>query len=128
MFRLDKFVKEGLIENQVDLFKQLKTKDEALENALEDQILNETVCKDKALKEENALADQTLNATLNETVYKSFSADESLVTEKPAENDSRLSKTDEGDLGIGLKSTTQIEPEVGGNLKLLVNDIVSCTF
>lgn len=83
--RLDLFVKEGLIENQVDLF-QVKPKDEALE------------------KEENALADQT-DATLNETVYKSFSAEESLVTEKPAGNDP-LSKTDEEEKSI------QIDPEV----------------
>ena len=84
--RLDLFVKEGLIENQVDLF-QVKPKDEALE------------------KEENASADQT-DATLNETVYKSFSAEESLVTEKPAENDQPLSNTDDEEKSI------QIDPEV----------------
>merc|ERR1719500_1904737 len=84
-FRLDLFVKEGLIENQVDLF-QVKPKDEVLE------------------KEENALADHT-DATLNETVYKSFSAEESLVTEKPAGNHP-LSKTDE------VEKSIQIDPEV----------------
>ena len=96
--RLDLFVKEGLIENQVDLF-QVKPKDEALE------------------KEENALADQT-DATLNETVYKSFSAEESLVTEKPAENHP-LSKTDEEEKSI------QIDPEVESVLnKSFVEEVV----
>ena len=76
-------MKEGLIENQVNLF-QVKTKDESVEK-------------------ENALADQS-DTTLNETVYKSFSAEESLVVaEKPVENDP-VAKTDE-DLGMKEKST-----------------------
>ena len=95
--RLDLFVKEGLIENQVDLF-QVKPKDEALE------------------KEENALADQT-DATLNETVYKSFSAEESLVTEKPAGNHP-LSKTDE------VEKSIQIDPEVGSVLNTSFVEVV----
>ena len=87
--RLDQFVKEGLIENQLNLF-QVKTKDESLEK-------------------ENALADQS-DTTLNETVYKSFCAEEPLVAEKPVENDP-VTETDE-DLGIKEKSfeiTSEVE-------------------
>ena len=54
------------------------------------------------------MADQS-DATLNETVYKSFSAEESLVAEKPVENDP-VAKTDE-DLGIKEKST-EVVPEI----------------
>ena len=83
-FRLDQFVMEGKIENQVDLF-QVKPK-----------------CED--VEKENALVDQTLD----ETVYKSFSAEESIVTEKVAENES-VAKADEN-LEIGDKSAEITSP------------------
>ena len=83
-FRLDQFVMEGKIENQVDLF-QVKPK-----------------CED--VEKENALVDQTLD----ETVYKSFSAEESIVTEKVAENDP-VAKTDEN-LEIEDKSAEITSP------------------
>ena len=83
-FRLDHFVKEGKIENQVDLF-QVKPK-----------------CED--VEKENALVD----ATLDETVYKSFSAEESIVTEKVAENDP-VAKADEN-IEIGDKSVEITSP------------------
>ena len=81
-FRLDQFVMEGKIENQVDLF-QVK-------------------CED--VEKENALVDQTLD----ETVYKSFSAEESIVTEKVAENES-VAKADEN-LEIEHKSAEITSP------------------
>jgi len=104
-FRLDQFVKEGLIENQFNLF-HLKTKDEALQ-------------------QETALADHQTkpDETLNETVYKSFSAEESLVAEKAPVNDP-LSKKDEQALDINEK-LTQIDPEVESVLNKSFVEVVA---
>ena len=59
-------------------------------------------CED--VEKENILVD----ATLDETVYKSFSAEESIVTEKVAENES-VAKADEN-LEMGDKSAEITSP------------------